>query len=202
MNKKKTFYFFRHGETDWNVQKKFQGHIDVSLNANGQRHAQELAKFLNKVNLELIFSSDLGRAYETAQVVSSELNIPLLGEARLREAHMGDLQGLTRDEVLEKYGENTLNSGLGMEVNRDSWRYPGGESIGEIRERVELLINEISHERSEEVIGMSTHGGLLRRYLNQFISSDEMLSIPNCVVYRLIKKGRNCELEGPLFSPE
>src|SRR5690349_8413010 len=102
MNKKHLF-IFRHGETDWNVEERFQGHLDIPLNDNGRNQARELGQKMKHFGLEAIFSSDLCRASETAQIVAQSINVPIFKDPRLREAHLGQAQGLTRTEIESQF---------------------------------------------------------------------------------------------------
>src|ERR1700749_4512270 len=96
---------FRHGETDWNVEERFQGHIDVPLNENGRAQARGLVEKLAPMGLQVILSSDLSRALETARIAARGLGgIAVEIDPRLREAHLGGAQGLTREEIEKKFG--------------------------------------------------------------------------------------------------
>lgn len=82
---KKVFYLVRHGQTDWNVEKRVQGHIDIPLNDQGRQEAWELAEILKDISFSACFSSDLQRAHETALILTSQTNLPVITDVRLRE---------------------------------------------------------------------------------------------------------------------
>ena len=96
-------YIFRHGETDWNRERRFQGHTDVPLNLKGREQALELKSHLQRLNPEIILSSDLSRALETAKIASEGMSIPIHISESLREARLGAPEGMLRDEILKKY---------------------------------------------------------------------------------------------------
>ena len=99
MRKSGTIVFVvRHGETEWNLIGKQQGHLDSPLTETGVRQARRLADGLVGRGIDSIFASDLGRAAETAKIISSKLRISIKTDLRLRERHLGLMQGLTKDE--------------------------------------------------------------------------------------------------------
>ncbi len=91
-------YVVRHGETEWNLIGKQQGHMDSPLTDRGTQQANALAKGLGNRGIEFIYSSDLGRALKTAKLISTSLELPVQTDKRLRERHLGTLQGLTKKE--------------------------------------------------------------------------------------------------------
>ena len=80
---KKEFFLFRHGQTQWNLEKRCQGHTDIPLNETGLQEAREMAGKFSGINLEVIYSSDLKRAFQTAEILSYEKRIPLLTSEKL-----------------------------------------------------------------------------------------------------------------------
>ena len=114
----------RHAETEWNLARRFQGHLDSSLSPHGIQQAEALAAELAPKHIELIYCSDLGRALHTAQIIAPILSLEIRTEARLRERHLGVMQGLTRQEFREKHPEEAeqFNSG------DPDYVLPGGES--------------------------------------------------------------------------
>ena len=89
----------RHGETDWNVQRRYQGQSDVSLSELGQRQAVHIAKRIASQNIDVLYASDLKRAMETAMAIVERNNMEILPEPRLRELKFGILEGLTFEEA-------------------------------------------------------------------------------------------------------
>lgn len=136
-------YFLRHCETDWNVEGRMQGHIDVPINENGYHQAVRIGKALNGKGIECIITSDLSRARNTASIISSYTgNIPVVFEKRLREACLGSLEGMTWNEIEEYTGlqESVLYSGRGAPFD---FRLYGGESIEEVVARHQEFFLEL-----------------------------------------------------------
>jgi probable phosphoglycerate mutase len=124
-----TLLLVRHGETDWNADGRLQGHTDRPLSEFGRRQAQQLAAELGGEELEAIYSSDLARARETAEIVGERLGLPVVLDPDLREKDWGNWEGLTsveRDRV-EFVGESTEAHQQRMlrALQRISERHPG-----------------------------------------------------------------------------
>lgn len=124
-----TLLLVRHGETDWNADGRLQGHTDRPLNDYGRRQAQQLGEELDGEELEAIYSSDLARARETAEIVGERLGLPTVLDPDLREKDWGTWEGLTaveRDRV-EFVGESTESHQERMlrALRRISERHPG-----------------------------------------------------------------------------
>ena len=99
-------YLIRHGETDWNTNGRWQGLLPVDLNDTGRQQAQRLATALLHEEIEAIYTSDLSRAEETAHIVGDVLGIVPVTDARLRELDIGVFQGLTLDEIKQRYPQH------------------------------------------------------------------------------------------------
>ena len=139
-----TLLLVRHGETDWNAEGRLQGQTDRPLSDYGRRQARQLAEELESEELEAIYSSDLARARETAEIVRERLGLPVVLDPDLREKDWGTWEGLTsveRDRV-EFVGEST-------EAHRDRML----RSLRRISE---------SHPGDGQVL-VVTHGGSMRR---------------------------------------
>ena len=98
-----TLLLARHGETDWNRQLRIQGSSDIELNDLGRRQAQALAQDLTDVELDAIYSSDLARARQTAEPVAATHGLEVRFDPRLRERSFGSWEGLTREDIDERY---------------------------------------------------------------------------------------------------
>ena len=92
-------YLIRHGQTEWNLERRLQGQEDVSLNETGRNEAVVCAKQLASIKVDCIISSDLTRAKETADIINKSLSLPITLDSRLKELHCGDLQGTIIKEV-------------------------------------------------------------------------------------------------------
>lgn len=149
-----TLLLARHGETDWNRDGRFQGHADPPLNDLGRRQAHALAELLAHEHLEAIYSSDLLRAQETAQIVAMQRGMDVILDPQLRERDVGEWSGLTRAEIDERFPSQI-----------QAWR-EGRVVVGETREalsgRVLEAARRISAAHPEGVVLVVSHGGALR----------------------------------------
>jgi broad specificity phosphatase PhoE len=100
----RSFYFLRHGQTQWNAEGRFQGHTDIPLNDLGLSQAQNAADALARCDVDLIIASPLVRARKTAEIVAQHLGKPLLVDAELKERHFGAFEGLVVNEVKAQFG--------------------------------------------------------------------------------------------------
>ncbi len=159
MSQKTLIYLVRHGLTDWNLQKRFQGHLAVPLSAEGLEQSQVVGAWLARqpVQFTAIYSSDLVRALQTAQAISERLHLMPQPTPALREVHGGEWQGLSVEEVEMKYpGE--LDE---WRAKLDSYKIPGGESIPEVQERIFAFYKDVIHRHAGEAIILVSHGAAL-----------------------------------------
>jgi broad specificity phosphatase PhoE len=150
-----TWYFIRHGETDWNREGRWQGQADVPLNTKGHEQAFDITDKLAHIGIEGIFSSDLLRARQTAEIISARLKINQVQfDERLREIHQGEWQGLLIEDIRTKYrvGFN--------QRQKDPWSVapPGGETARQVQYRVESLLSEVRTKENGKNIAFVTHG--------------------------------------------
>ena len=208
MNSVKTvqIYIFRHGETDWNREKRFQGHTDIPLNQKGRLQALELRTHLAPLAPELILSSDLSRALETAKIVSEGSFWPILVSEALREARLGAPEGQLRDDILKIYGEESWQKWLSEDPKYLDFAFPEGESKRQQRDRaLRFLIQEMTARPELKSLAVSTHGGTLRRLVHHCEGSPaEPIAIPNCSLYHLefLRLENKWIYHGPLHIPE
>ena len=190
---RKDFYIFRHGETLLNAQARIQGSgMDVELNEVGKAQALTLAQKLKSYDLEVIFSSPLKRAMQTAQTVAEVCHCPVLVEDDLRECFYGNAEGLSIAEVKQKYADVYANW-----ANPNFWdiAYPEGETKKAALERVWKQIEELA-ETPYKTMGVAIHGGTMGSLLNYLHYDFER--IENCAVFHLIYDN-NWRIEGGLF---
>lgn len=154
----------RHGETDWNVDKRLQGHIDIPLNAEGQRQAAALGRALENEPLDAIYASDLQRARDTAQAVAKLQGKTVQIDPALRERCYGGFEGLQHHDIQQRYPED-FAAWKSRELDA---RYPAGERIAEtmreFSERSVGAVSAIAHLASgskQRKIAIVTHGGVL-----------------------------------------
>ena len=147
----------RHGQTQWNIKGIRQGHLDSPLTEQGLAQAKALGQRLTREIFTILYSSDLGRAMQTAQMISDTTGHRIVTDARLRERHLGIFQGLDGGEIQARYPEEyRLHRSLGP-----NYVIPGGESVGQQVERNVACLNEIAEKHLGESIVVVTHGGVL-----------------------------------------
>ena len=143
----------RHGETDWNVEGRYQGQADPALNAQGLAQACLLAEELAGVKLKLLYTSPLRRALETARILSAALGVSLHLEPRLMEIHQGDWQGRLRADIAARYPD------LFRRWETEPWQVtpPGGEHLTQVQARVDAAVDDISEWHPGKRIGLVAH---------------------------------------------
>ncbi len=154
-------FLFRHGETDWNREGRLQGHTDSPLNSTGLAQAQSLAKSLRPHQLDVVLSSDLLRAWTTAQIVAEASRIPLVSEPGLREANIGAAEGLLWADAKRRFGE-TLSQRWYAE---EDVAFPGGETGRDLQMRGLAALRRFTAAHPYRRIGVSTHGGMVRQLM-------------------------------------
>ncbi len=150
--------FVRHGETDWNVELRVQGHIDLALNAEGERQAAAAARRFAAGEAAALYSSDLKRARQTAAPIGAALKISVMLEPALRERHFGRCEGLTLEEISTRY-EDDARALAGLDVD---YAFPGqGESRRQHHARIERCVDRLVAAHPGQTIVVVTHGGVL-----------------------------------------
>ncbi len=136
-----------------------QGHLDSPLTATGIAQAQALARSLKGQHFSALYSSDLGRAYQTAQYIAEVISLEILVDFRLREKKLGIFQGFTRQELEEKYPQAFKNY-----QNSPDYVVPEGESTRQFFDRCIICCNEIARQHPEQRVLIVTHGGVLNQF--------------------------------------
>lgn len=156
-----TLYLVRHGRTAWNREGRYQGQRDIPLDATGHEQARHVARALAGISLEAIYASDLARARQTAEPLAHERGLDINCLPGLREMDFGDWEGLTRDEVHERYPD-VVRAWL---IDRRAARVPRGEDREEFGERVLAAFAAIAGRHPRGRVAVFAHGGSLRVYL-------------------------------------
>jgi broad specificity phosphatase PhoE len=147
----------RHGETVWNAEGREQGQADSPLTPRGARQAEAVARRLRSQRFATLYSSDLGRAMQTAEIVARVTGAAIVADPGLRERHMGIFQGLTREQMAAQYpGEYEA-----YRANPHAYPIPGGESGRQRRERSVRVSTVLADRHEDETIVVITHGGFL-----------------------------------------
>ncbi|HXS54296.1 MAG TPA: histidine phosphatase family protein [Usitatibacter sp.] len=152
------FVVVRHGETRWNLEQRIQGQGDSPLTGSGRAQAEAIARRLAAAPaFDVLVSSDLGRAHETALPIARATGLAVRLDARLRERHFGIGEGLTYDEVGERFPGAFRSEGA---IDPD-YAIPGGESRRRFHERVALAFEALAAEHPGARVIVVTHGGVL-----------------------------------------
>jgi 2,3-bisphosphoglycerate-dependent phosphoglycerate mutase len=187
--------FIRHGETDWNVEKRIQGHTDISLNETGRAQALAMAFNAAHQRFHAIYSSDLLRALETAQVLAQREDHAVKLLPQLRERHYGIFQGITAEEGAERYPQAYAHY-----IARDpDYDFETGESLRGFAERVAEGVDWLVRHHSGQTIAAVSHSGVLdviyRRATNRPLSTPRDFKIPNCALNWFHFDGQGWHLE-------
>jgi probable phosphoglycerate mutase len=149
-------YIVRHGVTDWNASGRIQGHLDPPLNALGRQQARLVSRRLARSGATALYSSDLQRAYETAQIIGHTTGLPTVQKTGLREMHFGRWQGLTTQQIREC-------DPAGYAARRaDPYDVPppGGEPWRRFYDRVVQALEEVLRATTAERVIVVTHSGV------------------------------------------
>ncbi len=162
-------YLIRHGETDYNRQRRMQGWLDIPLNENGHTQAKLAAAKLVGHKIHALYSSDLTRAHQTATYVAKTLSIEITKTTALRETDMGIFAGWAWETEPDEQKEKLWKE---FEYARDNhvldWKSHQGESIGEMLTRVNDFLTELPQKHNNQSVGLVTHGGTINRILEYY----------------------------------
>ena len=174
---KKDFYIFRHGQTDMNAAGRWQGRtVDMPLNPEGRRQAYDLAEELKQTGMEMIFSSPLKRAVQTAEIVAGKLQVPVRVENGLIEGCFGDAEGKTRTEIQTLYPE-IAEQWRRLEEETMDVCFKGGETKRQIQQRMFKTLENIARENDCRIVGISAHSATIRCFALLF--GVKMYTVPN-----------------------
>jgi len=148
-----TLVLIRHGQTDWNVEGRWQGQADPSLNEYGRQQARRLAEEQLVLGLDALYSSDLRRATQTAEFISDALGLSIVPEPRLREINLGVWQGVLSDEIQAQYPHEFQR----WHETPLAVKPPGGEDIPTLAARVLKATNEIIARHPEQRVAIVAH---------------------------------------------
>ncbi len=176
----------RHGETDWNRGGRFQGHADPPLNETGREQARALAQELADAQIDVVYTSDLARARETAEIVAAAIGTDVVALRELREIDVGEWQGLTWPEIEERFPEGARSwhdRGHGWET---------GETYEQLGERILRALRRIAADHPAQRVLVVGHGGTIRA-TRAFLEGTSVAAsrrksraIANCEVFRVV----------------
>jgi probable phosphoglycerate mutase len=166
---------WRHGQTTWNLEHRFQGQTDIPLDATGEVQAEQAARRLATLRPHALFSSDLSRAQQTAAPLARLTGLPVTLDKELRERAGGDWEGLTDDEIRERYP-----------AERATWNPPNGEPTVVVADRMAAALARVSDALDDRQLAVVVgHGAALRlgmeRILGIFAQDTPVLGgLTNC----------------------
>ena len=142
-------YFVRHGETEWNKKKILQGHKDSPLTLKGKKNAENLGKTLEKKKIEVIYTSDLGRCVQTAEIINKYLKVKLVKTKKLRERNFGYLNGKSETEIKRK-----------LNLSDPDEEAPNGESFNQLENRIINFLKLLNKKKLKRALIITHEGGL------------------------------------------
>jgi broad specificity phosphatase PhoE len=190
----------RHGQTDWNVEKKFQGSTDMPLNEVGHDQAYRLAEGLTKrlemfnresgrkAHLSAIYSSNMIRAKQTAAILAEQFALEAVAEEAFREISGGEAEGLTKKEAEELYGAQKRHLDKLYPDRHERWNhshYPGAETKNQLLGRFKPRLQEIASRHVGDTIIVVSHGSVIGTFISDLRDVHEVDSINNCSVVEL-----------------
>ena len=161
-------WLVRHGQTDWNLEGRYQGHADPPLNAAGLAEAERAARAFTGMEVDAVITSDLQRAVQTAAAISKQVGVPYRTDTRLREVDLGDWEGCLFPEIQARYPEM-------VEARKREpidFRPPGGESLREVAHRVWEVADEIAIRYPGKRVVLVSHGLALAALLVRSLGED------------------------------
>jgi probable phosphoglycerate mutase len=176
----------RHGETDWNVDTRIQGQLDIGLNETGHWQARRLAQALVDEPIAAIYSSNLVRAWDTAGAISRVTGLKPQVHEGLRERGFGVFQGKTFTEIEATWPEQALR----WRKRDPHWTPQGGESLTALRQRVAQTATELATRHQGEQIVLVAHGGVMdvlyRAATGQDLQAPRTWNLGNATINRLL----------------
>ena len=198
----------RHAQTEWNIQRRFQGHGDSPITEEGQEQLQRLKSRLAGLEFDVVYSSDLRRTMETSKMLSGKQRVE---ETRLRERGVGILEGLNLEQIMAEHAEafRAFRSG-----DKDH-QIEGGESLQKALNRAWTFLEEVPEKHPGAELAAVSHAGLIRLICKQILGlaldAPNFFQIPNTSLTQLVfsPKDRSWSLEcladtthlQPVFDP-
>jgi probable phosphoglycerate mutase len=184
----------RHGETDWNRELRFQGQVDVSLNATGLEQARRIANRMAGEKADALYASDLLRARQTAEPIAAQLALPAVAEPGLREQSFGTVDGMRVAEIQEQHPE----AWEGFLRFQQDYAMPEGESTRAFHGRVMGALERLVAAHPEQTVVVVTHGGVLdmiyRTARSLGLDGPRQSEIPNAGMNRIRVLGDNIDI--------
>ena len=189
----KDFYIFRHGQSTYNLIGRTQGHTNDSvLTELGQEQAADIGQKLKDKGIELIVTSPLKRARQTAELANQSLNVNIVEDERFIEINVGCVEGWPQDKILSQYKD--IYEKLHNVVPDENICYPGGETKKQVRERVFAGLEYWVSQKDYDVIAISSHGIALAQTMIALGQSCQ--NVPNGAILHLKKENDTWQIIG------
>lgn len=159
----------RHGETEWNAERRIQGQIDIGLNATGRAQAAAAGRWLRQAGIAAIYSSDLQRARATAEAIGEALGLAVSLTSALRERRYGVFEGLTYDEAKRRFPAGYA----AFEGRNADYAFENGESLRDMFVRVTGALRSIAANHPGQCVVVVLHGGVLD-IVNRFVRGNPL----------------------------
>lgn len=191
------FCLVRHGETDWNAERRLQGHTDIDLNPCGIAQAAQMAKAIKAIDLQfdVLYTSDLQRAAKTANAIETLFNTKAIVDRDLRERHLGVLQGVSTAEA-PQFDAELWKSHLSRDINEE---LRGGESIAQFAQRIHQALEKIRQQHLGKTVLLVSHGGALdmmyRLASKQALDAEKAVSVPNASLNWISHDGQSWRVD-------
>lgn len=196
MNDATRLVVLRHAETDWNVEQRIQGHADIPLNANGLRQAERMAAALADEGIEVIYSSDLQRAAQTAAALARVTGLALHTDRALRERAFGSFEGVTFSDIERRWPEAARRwRGRDPEFDAD-----GGETLNTFFQRSVGAATRLATRHPGQTVALVAHGGVLdclyRAATRVALDAPRTWQLGNASINRLLHSDQGLALVG------
>jgi len=190
------FIVVRHGETQWNIAARIQGHGDSALTDSGIAQADAIAQRLTTEPFDVLVSSDLGRAMQTAGRISAATGREVVPDARFRERSFGCAEGLTYDELHKRFPDAF---GRHLHDNDPDFRLPESETRREFYVRIADAFEALANEHAGKQVAVVCHGGVLAalyRHIHGIAASQPAsVEIPNAAYNRVLRESSQWTIE-------
>jgi len=158
-------YLIRHGQTKWNLEKRIQGNMDSPLTELGQKQARWLYEAYRDCQIDVIYTSTLDRAFETAKILRGDREIEIIRLDELKEIHFGEWEGLEFMQLKEKNPE----AFDAFRFTPETFRAQGGETFTEAKARVVGAVEKILEKNKGRKVAMVIHGAILKLLMGYYM---------------------------------
>ncbi len=165
-----TVYLMRHGEVANGPERRYNGHIDVDITENGLHQMHRLADLLSGKKIAAVYSSDLIRSVKGARIIAEKCSAPVTSLRELRERSVGSWEGLTADEIKDRFPRDYAL----WRADLLNFRPPGGENLMDVQDRILPVVKRLVDSHNDREVAMLLHGGVNRVILADALGMDLM----------------------------